>query len=98
MTKDEMMQMARDAGFRVWVSDSEFSKGVVLAQPVGNYCQDNLMEFANAILERAASECDETDIEEARGGPTYYAQLGDAGATRDAIENAIRAMKIKEGE
>lgn len=51
--------------------------------------------FINAILERAAVECLNTDTVEASGGMSYYAQLGDASATRDAIAEAIRALKTQ---
>lgn len=85
MTKDDLMQMAREA------KCGHESMTLDWIPP------DGLEQFANAVLERAAMECEDTDIEEARG-MSYYAQLGDAGATRDSIASAIRALKIPEGE
>lgn len=54
-------------------------------------------QFANLVsqetLESAAKECEDTDIEEDRSGMSYYAQLGDASATRASIAAAIRNLK-----
>lgn len=82
ITKDEMKQIARECG--------------LLRTHPGMAVE--LAAFTNAILERAAVECEETDLEEAKGGNTYYAQLGDAQATRDSISVAIRALKINTGD
>lgn len=48
---------------------------------------------ANAALDAAVLAVEDTEIVE-KTGNTYYAQLGDAGATRKACAEAVRALKV----
>lgn len=48
---------------------------------------------ANAALDAAVLAVEDTEIVENTGN-TYYAQLGDAGATRKACAEAVRALKV----
>lgn len=74
MTKDDLMQMAREAGGAPLVEGTN----TLLFSPI------DVERFANAILERAAVECESTpDWVETRG----YEQA-----------SKIRALKIPEGE
>lgn len=63
ITKDELMQMAREAG---------------------------LIDFYNAILERAAVECGKVD-------PVLYWN-GDRAITASSCCQAVRALKINTGD
>lgn len=79
MTKDELMQIALGCGF----------KRAPVAWHHLSADQDDVISFANAILERAASECDELS----KGMQQDDHMQG-------CIDSAyqVRALKIKEGE
>lgn len=51
-------------------------------------------EGRTVALEAAEKAVRDTDIVEARHGQTYYAQLGDAAATREACAEAVRALSV----
>lgn len=63
------------------------------------HCNENSLAETRALLsevlqraiEEAARRVRDTDQEEAKSA-TYYAQLGDAAATREACAEAIEAM------
>lgn len=85
MTKDDLMQMARDAGL---LFNEDRGHPVARARH-----QERMERFANAILERAAVECHQNvarmsnDID----GTAFYIATGQCA-------KAIRALKIPEGE
>ena len=81
--RDELLKMGRDA--RSWQYQDQ--RGDL---EEGTFCfdEDSLQVFANAILERAALECDRQSEE--YGGQDYYA----IGCYEAAA--AVRALKTKE--
>lgn len=96
ITKDDLMQMARDAGL---LFNEDTGTELAHARHV-----EKLREFHNAILERAAVECDEhaesnansaTKIED--GGDDAHSVWAMATASKYAGVK-IRALKITEGD
>ena len=81
ITKDELMQMASDAGL-------SFLEGSAIAE-FGDYIDDELADFANAILERAA-------VASERTARMHAAQTGRE--IQDEISHRIRALKINTGD
>jgi hypothetical protein len=56
-----------------------------------------LVRALREAVEEAARRVRDTDQEEAKGD-TYYAQLGDAAATREACAKAVEAMLTDEAD
>ena len=75
ITKDELMQMASDAGL-------SFLDGSARAE-FDDYIDDELIEFANAILERAAE---------------HFVNHKWMDVTTDDAAEEIRALKINTGD
>ena len=98
ITKDELMQMASDAGL-------SFLEGSARAE-FEDYIDDELIEFANAILERAAKDCDNAATQSGNtakasaGIKDFRAQLVAEGAKAQASRLAqhLRDLKINTGD
>ena len=94
ITKDELMQMARESGLEFCEEESAHSVYVSLAQ------------FTNAILERAAVDCDNAATQSGNtakasaGIKDFRAQLVAEGAKAQASRLAqhFRALKINTGD
>lgn len=56
----------------------------------GLYTATQMREAILAATERAAKVAEDTDVVDVQGPNSYYCQLGDAAATRDACAAAIR--------
>lgn len=84
MTKDELMQMARDAGFMF--HDAGYAPTLhTLPKEYSDKCFDR---FARGILERAAAACE----------AVTHMSAAAHGDLRDGCAASVRALKIKEGE
>lgn len=81
--RDELLKMAEDAGFEV----CKDRKGDPYAWVEGVRVSGDLERFMNAILERAALECDDqwSKRDEFEGKQAV-----------DCCSNAVRALKTKE--
>lgn len=82
MTKEELMHMARDVG-ALADNDNDFVHEAMV------FSKSALQDLANAILERAAAECDEL--------PKWMQQDDHMQGCVDSAYQ-VRALKIKEGE
>ena len=56
MTRDEIIGMAREAGFQTWESKSPCSEGKVFVQPIGCFCNEELERFAALVAAKAAQD------------------------------------------
>ncbi len=92
ITKDELMQMASDAGL-------SFLDGSAIAE-FGDYIDDELADFANAILERAAAELGNGKSATVIGSETEWGDGWNRGVSDalDGAKNSIRALKINTGD
>ena len=98
ITKDELMQMAREAGL-------SFLDGSARAE-IDDYIDEELIAFSNSILERAAVEYDKA-VDSAKSLEKICDEMGDYGASSAAASESwaseknaasIRALKIKTGD
>ena len=84
MTQDEIIEMARQAGFVV----------THIGDPIGtNYAMIEAFAKLVAEAEREACAKEAEDSDHVVGGRGYYDQLGDADATVRNIVAAIRARR-----
>lgn len=80
MTKDELMQLASKSGLTYLDGSTRADFNVDISE--------QLTEFANAILERAATDCE----------AVTHMSAAAHGDLRDACAKSVRSLKIKEGE
>lgn len=97
MNKEDLMQMAREAGFepnRFVLACTKHSSGAWVG------VEDEVISLANAILERAAVECDsqaiELSVESAIANASNKKALFLAEDQAIACSNRIRALKIND--
>lgn len=88
ITKDELMQMARESGLEFCEEESAHSVYVSLAQ------------FTSAILERAAAELGNGKSATVIGSETEWGDGWNRGVSDalDGAKNSIRALKINTGD
>lgn len=94
MTKDELMQLASKSGLTYLDGSTRADFNVDISE--------QLTEFANAILERAAAVCSGAaknfGMHAVCGMPENRDQWLSAEESAKACSESIRSLKIKEGE
>ena len=104
MTHEEIIAMAREAGFRTGHIDLTVGEPVPFIAPAsGTSCIVEVQRLVALVAEKAAAKEREACAQVAEDEDYevsvkwYYAQLGDARATMRNIAAAIRARGTKEG-
>lgn len=95
ITKDELMQMARYAGFQTakvdWLDGSDTYP---LIRPIGENCNVAITKLIDIVLERAAVECGNQADRFMQGSPLE----GSKPYASHECAAAIRALKINTGD
>lgn len=93
MNQEDILKMAREAGFQTWESKSQCSLGKVFVQPIGWYCNEELERFAAMVAEKAAQDEREACAKRCEEKSDYW--LGQCDTTSAALQGCAISLRAR---